>query len=1155
MHGYHGYHEKGTAMTHAEHSSKAPHRTGPFALLRAFLHAQGTGAPKSKLTLLFFVVLATLAFSTAPAFATKKYAPAVPSSFGHEGRGTGNGELKEPHEVAVNEVTLGDLDDVYVIDADLGNYGVAYFSSAGVERGRFEAPPEGFGILRGIAVDNSTDALDASAGDVYVADRKEKVIDKFSSTGSYLGQLTETTGGSPLGAPESVAVDPSGDLWVEERETESSCSNNMVDEFTDTGTFVKAFKIGSEIGSECGEGIAVDSSGDVYVIETGRVVKFEGATGTKLAEFGTGAQAVAVDPSTENLVVEEHFDVALYGPSPGNSSTPIETFATGGSGVAVNGERIVYVSQSEKGTVEVFDYVLFPAVTVEAAPSVAQTTATLSGTVNPDEAEASSPSEAALTGCQFEYGTEAGSFTNTAACSPAAASIVGEQHVSAHLSGLQGGTVYHYRLSATNAANRTEYSQELELLTTGPRISEEWVSDIASTSATLGAQVNPREEPTTYYFQYSTAPTAGCTASPTSCTDVPAAPGVAIGSGDSDVQVSQQVQGLQSSTVYHYRVIATNGDGTVAGPDQTFTTQGSGGTLTLPDGRSWELVSPVQKLGAEVIPAANALIQASEDGDAISYTMSAPFVANPAGNVRVAQALSRRDGGGRGAGASSWSTEDIATPYTKPAGISETDGEYKLFSPGLSYALVEPFGENPLAPGGEEGSIYVRDDSTGAYTLLTESVGQWSEEMLERESGRESGSAGCQASTDPANGSATVGSGDDGCIVYFVSPAVLATGASSGAPNLYVAAGDSSGAWTASFIATLSAGSSVSEPATGDALDWEARNLYPGTKTVEVSPDGRYLAFMSDRSLTGYDNRDANSGEPDEEVYRFHYEPGAPAGGSLVCASCDPTGARPGGWLEPQGSISDIAQDSGGAWSGRWVAATIPGMTEVGAREGNTEGRGEDSFDKEAYYQPRNMLDSGRLFFDSHDALVPQDVNGVGDVYEYESGGVGSCATTNSGCVALLSAGTGPEESAFEDASASGDDVFFVTSDKLAPQDVGNEFDMYDAHVCSAEAPCPASVATPPPCTTADSCKPAQAPQPGVFGPSGSAAFNGPGDPPSPTPAVVKPAVKSLTNAQKLAKAVKACKQKPKKKRAFCEKQARKKYGASKAKKSTKGRK
>ena len=65
----------------------------------------------------------------------------------------------------------------------------------------------------------------------------------------------------------------------------------------------------------------------------------------------------------------------------------------------------------------------------------------------------------------------------------------------------------------------------------------------------------------------------------------------------------------------------------------------------------------------------------------------------------------------------------------------------------------------------------------------------------------------------------------------------------------------------------------------------------PELVSSRVSPDGRYLAFMSERSLTGYDNRDAVSGQPDEEeVYLYDASTG-----HLACASCNPTGARPVG--------------------------------------------------------------------------------------------------------------------------------------------------------------------------------------------------------------------------------------------------------------------
>ena len=116
----------------------------------------------------------------------------------------------------------------------------------------------------------------------------------------------------------------------------------------------------------------------------------------------------------------------------------------------------------------------------------------------------------------------------------------------------------------------------------------------------------------------------------------------------------------------------------------------------------------------------------------------------------------------------------------------------------------------------------------------------------------------------------------------------------SGGDNLYLLhyAG---GEWSTTFIATLSHEDEKSwyEPPFGDGPQENLTGV-----SSRVSPDGRFLAFMSDRSLTGYDNLDANSGQPDEEVYLYDA-----ASGRLVCASCNPTGARPVGIHESSGSI------------------------------------------------------------------------------------------------------------------------------------------------------------------------------------------------------------------------------------------------------------
>jgi hypothetical protein len=377
-----------------------------------------------------------------------------------------------------------------------------------------------------------------------------------------------------------------------------------------------------------------------------------------------------------------------------------------------------------------------------------------------------------------------------------------------------------------------------------------------------------------------------------------------------------------------------------------------------------------------------------------------------------------------------------------------------------------------------------------------------------------------------------LGIGEDGKTVYFVAKGVLAGGASAGKPNLYVAR-EEGGRWQIALIATLSS---------EDEHDWLAltsldrtgneTGAEPAQMTARVSPDGRYVVFMSDRSLTGYDNADANSGQPDEEVYLYDS-----VAGRLSCVSCNPSGARPVGTLENGGGP---LVDKSNAWEHHWVAANVPGWNGLAGPIST--------------YQPRYLLDDGRVFFDSSDALVAQDTNGTQDVYEYEPPGVGDCSVSSpayserdGGCVSLISSGTSSDESAFYDASESGDDVFFVSSAKLTSADQESNFAVYDAHVCSAGSPCPTSSVSPPPCATADACRAAVAPAPETFGPAPSATFSGAGN---ALPVAVKPVTGSgsLTRAQRLARALRECQKKPESRRAACRRQARKRYGTKSAK-------
>jgi Tol biopolymer transport system component len=400
-------------------------------------------------------------------------------------------------------------------------------------------------------------------------------------------------------------------------------------------------------------------------------------------------------------------------------------------------------------------------------------------------------------------------------------------------------------------------------------------------------------------------------------------------------------------------------------------------------------------------------------------------------------------------------------------------GEYPRFETMSSDGSKIFFVETKEGGGGD---LYVFDTETGTQADLTANHGMGES------------SAGVQ--------DAVMGASEDGSYVYFVATGVLASGAVSGADNVYLLHDTASG-WVTTFIATLSGEDSKSWRGSGDH---EAPTV-ESSKAAElrlvssrVSPNGHYLAFMSERSLTGYDNLDAVSGQPDEEVYLYDA-----VSDRLVCASCDPTGARPVGVPDYGSAEEPLLADLESAWTeingsgNHWLAGSVPGW--------------QHGIYGVAPYQPRYLSDSGRLFFDSPDALVPQDINGLEDVYQYELPANGetaesdSCTTESAtfsersgGCVSLISSGQSASESAFVDASENGDDVFFDTTSRLTEEDYDTSYDIYDAHVCSAEAPCRTEPVLPPPCTSGDSCKPAPSPQPEIFGAAPSATFSGIGN-------------------------------------------------------------
>jgi hypothetical protein len=373
---------------------------------------------------------------------------------------------------------------------------------------------------------------------------------------------------------------------------------------------------------------------------------------------------------------------------------------------------------------------------------------------------------------------------------------------------------------------------------------------------------------------------------------------------------------------------------------------------------------------------------------------------------------------------------------------------------------------NPVFQGANgEGTVALFTDSH----RLSEDAGGAGRDLYLCEVRVEGGELGCDltdltAETAAAEESAEVqglvsAMSDDATRAYFVAKGVLDSqpnghgdSAVPGQPNLYRWQEGSGNR----FIATLSEEDSLNWGSSGPLIPVQAFRV-----SAAASPGGRYLAFMSQGSLTGYDNRDARSGELDQEVFRYDA-----FADQLICASCNPTGANPVGLRGSEG-LQQPYFDPQQLWQGRALAAVLPQATRLW-------------LGGSSLYRSRAIHDNGRLFFNAADSLVPADSNGQWDVYQYEPTGTGDCsassigaATSRSaeGCVSLISSGADEEEAAFLDASLGGDDVFFYTAAQLSVTDEDQEVDIYDARVdgipatltpnaeCLGEACQPAAIA------------------------------------------------------------------------------------------------
>ena len=194
-----------------------------------------------------------------------------------------------------------------------------------------------------------------------------------------------------------------------------------------------------------------------------------------------------------------------------------------------------------------------PAATTGPASQITTDSAVLSGSVSPN---------GLATTYVFQYGPTASYGSETTATAAGAGTSATVVH--ATIGGLISNSTYHYRIVATNSSGTTAGADETVTTSKAPPTATiTSPSVVTSTSAVVNGTVDPNGKPTTYVVEYGPSASYGLQTAT-----------VSVGSGTDTVAVHATVNGLNSGTTYHYRVAATNADGTTVTPDATLITTG-----------------------------------------------------------------------------------------------------------------------------------------------------------------------------------------------------------------------------------------------------------------------------------------------------------------------------------------------------------------------------------------------------------------------------------------------------------------------------------------------------------------------------------------------------------------------------------------------------
>lgn len=593
-----------------------------------------------------------------------------------------------------------------------------------------------------------------------------------------------------------------------------------------------------------------------------------------------------------------------------------------------------------------------------------------------------------------------------------------------------------------------------------PSVARELSLEVGASEAKLGALVAAGGIETTFRFEYDTRE-YHASEGPHGVS-VPFPEG-SVGQSLAPRTVWAAASGLTPQTTYHYRVVATNALGTVAGPDRTFTTGAqatcpneqmrSGFSANLPECRAYELVTPANAASAEESEKA----LAARSGDRISYTTEGVLPGSQsAGYTYVASR-----------GNSGWSSEGVIPLQSYTAQCSEVAAGMVAQSPDLSQSVLfvglqgnTSLGENGVGACDAEGlevvpgepigyeNLLLRDNATGTYRLIDVTP----------------------PGVRPANAQFR-GASPDLSHVVFSESAQLTGNAPSDVENLYE--------WREGALylitvlpngdATSGALASNEEPAHAVSADGShvfftaGGKLYVrlnGERTVQVdepreggagpggggnfrdaSADGSHVFFTDEASAGLTNDTVAGSGE---NLYLYDVETGRLAdltpdshvavrgvvgigedGSSVYFLT---NGALPAGGVEGQSNLY------------MWHDGTTTFIATMNFADGQEIVQG----------HARVSPNGGYLAFQSRDSLTGYDNNEEPEIFLYDAAADElACASCNPSAEAAVYGveelkPEGTEREGAPHYVTNGGQVFFDTREELLPRDTNGKADVYE---------------------------------------------------------------------------------------------------------------